>query len=221
MALSIGAQWLLMVADGMGGYLAGDVASRQTVDYFNEHLRDAAAVTVNDLVAMAKAASNQIYEMGRGNPEYEGMGTTLTLALVDDHHAYLVHAGDSRAYLWRRGMLSRLTDDHSIAGELLRQGKINEEQARVHPQRHVVTRGLGGPEIPDFDTRTVELESGDLLLLCSDGLYATMPDAHIADILGRGLSPALAAEDLVNAANIAGGPDNITVVLAELRGETK
>src|SRR5205807_2819087 len=141
------------------------------------------------------------------------MGTTLTVAYLDDSELSIAHVGDSRAYLFRDGSLKRLTQDHSLVDELVRRGKLTEEQAAEHPQRSIITRALGPEPTVEVDTFTYSMRPGDVLLLCSDGLTSMVPEQRIAEILagGDGMKPL--ADQLIDEANAAGGRDNITVVL--------
>ena len=141
------------------------------------------------------------------------MGTTLTAALLDDAHLAIAHVGDSRAYLFRDGTLQRLTKDHSLVGELVRAGKLTEEQAEEHPQRSIITRALGPEPTVDVDTVSYSVRAGDVLLLCSDGLTSMITEEQISEILGTPDSLDSKADRLIAAANHAGGRDNITVVL--------
>ena len=145
------------------------------------------------------------------------MGTTMTVALVDGGRVWIGHVGDSRAYLIREGELSQLTDDHSLVGELVRSGKLAPEEAETHPQRSVITRALGTDPDVDVDTITIETRSGDLFLLCSDGLYSMVGNDRILELVERNRRDLdVAAKALVAAANKGGGDDNITVVAFEI-----
>jgi protein phosphatase len=143
------------------------------------------------------------------------MGTTLTAAaLAGDHHLQLAHVGDSRAYLLRDGTLEQLTVDHTVVGELVRRGRLTPEQAAVHPERSILTRAVGlDPRIPVDTPDSLELQDGDQVLLCSDGLTEAVDDDQIAQLLSAGPDGNAACQALIDAANAAGGPDNITVVL--------
>src|SRR5436309_1015522 len=160
---------LFVVADGMGGAQAGEVASQLAIESF-EHGLDGTGSPEERLAHKVREANRQIYERSRTESGQEGMGTTLTAAYLDDAQLAIAHVGDSRAYLFRDGELTRLTRDHSLVDELVRQGKLTEAEAAEHPQRSIITRALG-PE-PDVtpDTFTYPVRSGDVLLLCSDGL---------------------------------------------------
>ena len=208
---------LFAIADGMGGAQAGEVASRLAAAVFEE---GAAAVQGEDGVAtVVRAANARIFERAVHDPAVAGMGTTATVAVVDAAAATvtIAHVGDSRAYLYRLGSLEQLTTDHSLVGELVRSGRLTEDEAAVHPHRSVITRALGTDADVEVDTLTVDGAPGDLVLLCSDGLSAMVRDDEILRVLeATGAAPREAAEALVSAANAAGGEDNVTVLLFEL-----
>jgi PPM family protein phosphatase len=208
---------LFAIADGMGGAQAGEVASRLAAAAFEE---GAAAIRGEEGVAtVVRAANAKIFERAVHDPAVAGMGTTATVAVVDEAAATvtIAHVGDSRAYLYRNGVLEQLTTDHSLVGELVRSGRLTEDEAAVHPHRSVITRALGTDADVEVDTLTLEAAPGDLVLLCSDGLSAMVRDEEIVRLLGSADgAPRESAEALVSAANAAGGEDNVTVVLFEL-----
>lgn len=209
---------LFAVADGMGGAQAGEVASRLAVEVFRRGLEDDAASDPEaSLAARAQEANTRVYDLAQSNPEQAGMGTTLTVAYVGTDEVSVAHVGDSRAYCLRDGELLRLTDDHSLVDELVRQGKLTPEEAEKHPQRSIITRALGPEPEVEVDTRTHRARPGDLYLLCSDGLTTMVTEPLIAEILREHESLHDAGEALLAAANEAGGRDNITVVLFRLR----
>jgi len=206
---------LFVVADGMGGAQAGEVASRIAVECFEPGLPDASHPEL-ELAALARAANARIHELSHANAEQAGMGTTLTAAYVGEQEVAIAHVGDSRAYCLRDGQLLRLTDDHSLVDELLRQGRLTPEEAVDHPQRSVITRALGPEGTVEVDTRSFRGRAEDVYLLCSDGLTTMISEELIAATLRA--HPVLrdAGEALIAAANQAGGRDNITVVLIRL-----
>jgi protein phosphatase len=206
---------LFVVADGMGGAQAGEVASRIAVDYFREGLEDD-ATPESALATIAVAANSRIHELSHSSAEHAGMGTTLTAVYVGDQEVAIAHVGDSRAYCLRDGELLRLTDDHSLVDELMRQGRLTPEEAVEHPQRSVITRALGPEGTVEVDTRSFRARSGDVYLLCSDGLTTMLSEEEIADVLRAHPRLRDAGEALIAAANEAGGRDNITVVLLRL-----
>jgi serine/threonine protein phosphatase PrpC len=206
---------LFVVADGMGGAQAGEVASRIAVESFQHGLNDASAPEVS-LATLAMQANARIHELSHSNAEHAGMGTTLTAVYVGDGEVAIAHVGDSRAYCLREGTLLRLTDDHSLVDELLRQGRLTPEEAVEHPQRSVITRALGPEGTVEVDTRSFRARAGDVYLLCSDGLTTMLSEEQIADLLREHPRLHDAGEALIAAANEAGGRDNITVVLLRL-----
>lgn len=204
---------LFVVADGMGGHQAGEVASGLAVAAFADGLPDGGDAAEFRLAELVQAANREIHDTSRSDAEHAGMGTTITAAYVDVDDVAIAHVGDSRAYRWRDGQLERLTDDHSLVEELIRQGKLTEAEAEEHPQRSIVTRALGPERDVQVDTRTVPARDGDLFLLCSDGLTGMLGEAGLTRVLGAGGALAVLVRNLIAAANAAGGRDNITVVL--------
>jgi protein phosphatase len=217
---------VFLVADGMGGHEAGEVASALTVRtveafvlhllhrFSNLELADEQGV-VADLKAALQHADARIFEEAAHHPQFTGMGTTLTLALVSGWKLFVMHAGDSRCYLYRGGPLRQLTEDHTLVGELARRGVIRPDEIRHHNLRHVVTNVLGGGEAGvRVDVHRVDLEPGDVLLVCTDGLTEMLDDARIAAVLAAEGEPQKACERLVAEANGAGGRDNVTVIVA-------
>lgn len=206
---------LFVVADGMGGAQAGEVASRLAIESFQPGLPDGVEPE-SALAELAQAANARIHELSHSNAEQAGMGTTLTALYVAEQEVAIAHVGDSRAYCLRDGELLRLTDDHSLVDELMRQGRLTPEEAVEHPQRSVITRALGPEGVVEVDTRTFRARAGDVYLLCSDGLTTMLSEPEIAAILRQHERLRDAGEALIAAANAAGGRDNITVVLVRL-----
>jgi PPM family protein phosphatase len=206
---------VFVVADGMGGAQAGEVASRMAVEAFEQGLPESGSPEER-LADRVREANRQIHELSHTDLERHGMGTTLTAAYLDDSHLAIAHVGDSRAYLFRDGELQRLTQDHSLVGELVRKGKLTEEQAEEHPQRSIITRALGPEPSVEVDTWTYPVRDRDVLLLCSDGLTSMITEDKIAEVLESSSSLNDAAARLISEANAAGGRDNITVVLTRL-----
>ncbi len=202
---------LFAVADGMGGHRAGEVASATAL----EALR--AAVAAGRPISEAiEAANSAVFSKAHGDENLRGMGTTLTAAVVTDDNSIVIgHVGDSRAYLFHGDELEQITEDHSLVEELVREGRLTPEQAVVHPQRSIITRALGVDEEVQVDVYPLELDAGDRLLLCSDGLTTMVRPTDIARILRRERDPRRAAEMLVDAANAAGGEDNVSAVVLE------
>lgn len=201
---------LLMVADGMGGHVAGDVASRVAVE--------AATESEGTPTERVEAANRAILDEVQRRPELAGMGTTLTLVELDtDGLARFAHVGDSRAYLLREGRLRQLTTDHTVVNEYVQAGKISAEEAATHPQRSMLTRALGLVPVVQVDAFEEPLRPGDRLLLCSDGVSSMIDDDDIAHALQRRV-PEEAAWDLVERANRAGGLDNATALVVDVEG---
>ena len=217
---------VLLVADGMGGHAAGEVASALTVEtvegFVVELLRrfsnlkaDDESGVLADLREAVRQADARIVEESEHHPELAGMGTTLTLAFASGRRLFVFHAGDSRCYLCRGGRLARMTEDHTVTADLVRRGAITPDEARRHPSRHIVTNILGGGQSGvHVDVRRVDLDAGDAVLICSDGLTDMLDDARIADVLAAESEPEAACVRLIAEANEAGGRDNITAVVA-------
>jgi protein phosphatase len=206
---------LFVVADGMGGAQAGEVASQIAVDHFRRGLEQTSDPE-HALAEVARAANARIYERSHTHSEQAGMGTTLTAVYVGEDEVSIAHVGDSRAYLLRDGELTRLTEDHSLVDELMRQGRLTPEEAVEHPQRSVITRALGPEGTVEVDTHTFSARAGDVYLVCSDGLTSMVSEDELAATLTSSRSLQAAGEALISAANAAGGRDNITVVLLRL-----
>ena len=208
---------VFVVADGMGGAQAGEVASRMAVEAFEPGLDDDGDTSAEAaLIARIRLANGLIHDLAQSDRARQGMGTTITAAVVGEHDVAVAHVGDSRAYRLRAGAFERLTDDHSLVEELKRQGKLTDEEATHHPQRSIITRALGPEPSVEVDSATWPAEPGDVFLLCSDGLTSMIEDSQVAGLLREASSMEQAARALVAAANEAGGRDNITVVLFRL-----
>ncbi len=206
---------LFVVADGMGGAQAGEVASRLAAETFSAGLSDD-GTSEQRLEERVRAANQRIHEVSQGDRTLNGMGTTLTAAYLDGDELALAHVGDSRAYLLRDGELTRLTRDHTLVEELVRRGELTEQEAAEHPQRSIITRALGPEPDIEIDLHTHRVHAGDVLLLCSDGLTGMIGEDEVRELLAGAASLRDAGRALVDAANEAGGRDNITVVLFRL-----
>lgn len=206
---------LFAIADGMGGAQAGELAARLAAEALRE---DGGAGTAEQRVAsLVQEANRRVYERSSEDESASGMGTTMTVALVEGDEVVLGHVGDSRAYRIRDGGLEQLTEDHTLVQELMKDGRLTAEEARRHPQKSVITRVLGTDPVVDVDMFRVGAEPGDVFLLCSDGLTATVGDTAILEIVERNRADLDgAARALVDAANAGGGDDNITVVCFEI-----
>lgn len=207
---------LFVVADGMGGAQAGEVASEMAVEAFGGGLPDGDS-PAEGLVHIIESANQRIHERSRSSMRQAGMGTTVTAAYVGEDQVTVAHVGDSRCYLLREGELTRLTDDHSLVFELEKQGKLTPEQAESHPQRSVITRALGPEPNVQVDVEAFEAKAGDLFLVCSDGLTSMVREDKLKPLLAAPDRPLDAlGRELIAAANDAGGRDNITVILFRL-----
>jgi PPM family protein phosphatase len=207
---------LFAVADGMGGAKAGEVASGLAAAAVQESANDDESGEAR-VAALIEEANRRVFRRAHEDREASGMGTTMTVALIEDEQVAFGHVGDSRAYLIRDGQLEQLTDDHSLVAELVRSGKLTPEEAETHPQRSVITRALGTEADVDVDTFSVPATPGDLFLLCSDGLTSMVDDVTILEAVERNRSNLQdAAKALINAANRGGGEDNITVIFFEV-----
>jgi protein phosphatase len=207
---------LYLVADGMGGHRAGQVASGLAARAAVASLRvprEAPSGAVERLRACVVAANAEIVASSRAKPELAGMGTTVVALLAENARVALAHVGDSRAYLVRGKAIRRLTEDHTLVGELVRRGEISERAAASHPQRHVLLRALGVRRNVDPDMLELAPEPGDRYLLCSDGLTGHVADEEIAELVSEEADLDAACESLIDLANRRGGDDNITVVL--------
>ena len=206
---------MFIVADGMGGAQAGEVASALAAGTVNEIDHDPGQDGLEQVVTLIKAANLRVHERANADASASGMGTTMTVAMLQpDGKVAIGHVGDSRAYRLRDGRLEQLTDDHSLVAELVRRGELSPEEAAVHPQRSVITRALGTEADVDVDAFTVDTKDGDVFLLCSDGLSTMVDPDTIAGILARNHGHLEAAtRALIKAANDRGGDDNITAIL--------
>jgi PPM family protein phosphatase len=212
---------LFAIADGMGGAQAGELASRLAAAAVGR-----AETTEGSgrerVIALIEAANRSVYERASGDQSVSGMGTTMTVALVEDDQVWVGHVGDSRAYLVRDGALEQITEDHSLVAELVRSGRLTPDEADQHPHRSVITRALGTDAEVAIDAIAVPTRPGDVFVLCSDGLSSMVDDAVILEQLERHRDDLdTAARSLVDSANEAGGEDNITVVLFEVSGSSE
>ncbi len=216
---------LFIVADGMGGAEAGEIASQIAIRAISAELtpkligldsntRTDPAETLLPAIRDAIVGANaQVYMQAEKNPHWRGMGSTVVVAAVVGNHVYVGHVGDSRLYLINTGGISQKTEDHSIVHRLVKMGVIQPEEAETHPQRDVLTKAVGTQRNVEPDTLSFSLTSGDTLLLCSDGLTKHLTDAEIHAIIQNDVFPQRACDHLINTANLAGGEDNVTVVV--------
>ena len=209
-----GENGLYGVADGMGGHKAGDVASRMAVESVRK-LLEGAKPSAELLRGAIEEASLSVYAAQLDNPDLSGMGTTMTVIWEGKKRVLLGHVGDSRAYLLRDGKLLQVSEDHSMVAELVRDGVLSPEEARVHPYRNIITRALGTSETLDVDVLELDKKRGDTYLICSDGLYEYVEDDRMREILTSETMEA-AADLLLSLALEGGGRDNISLVIAEV-----
>jgi len=205
---------LVLVADGMGGHQAGEVASALAVETMKNLAEKAKGkeISVKTAVSWVRQANNAIYMKSMENPECKGMGTTLTALYFMKKHALLSHVGDSRCYRLRDHEIEQLSQDHSLVAELIRKGEITKEQAKIHPYRNVITRALGTDATVAVDVQDVDALPGDLFILCTDGLSNYISDEEFIEICdGKDMEEA--ADTLLNFALEGGGRDNITLLL--------
>ena len=224
---------LFVVADGMGGHVAGEVASRVAVEAISAFIEETAgadknrtwpfpfeptlSLEANRMKAAFRLANRRIASAIADSSDLRGMATTASAMLFGKSHACVAHVGDSRVYVLRNGELGQITHDHSWVEEQVRAGTMTASAARQHPWRNVVTRALSGGDDPEVDVAEVKPAPGERYLLCSDGLFSVVPDHSIAEILGdTRLSLGQMCDRLIEAANAAGGPDNITTLILQV-----
>ena len=208
---------LLIVADGMGGHAAGDLASRVCVETAVSSIEGSGQTeTIPILAEAVQKANRAVLKKAAEKPEYAGMGTTIVAAVIDGNTLYVANVGDSRLYLIDDDRIDQITLDHSLVAAMVRSGRISPEQMRNHPEKNIITRAVGGEENVEVDFFDVGLHKGDVVLLCSDGLTNMVEDEQIFRIVRREKTLRDAGQKLISAANSAGGRDNISVVLARL-----
>ena len=213
---------LIVLADGMGGHRAGHIAGEMTATDLGASWVDTQLHTLNDvrewMVAVLEEENKKIYQLGQTD-EYKGMGTTLEAVVVIDQQMIYAHVGDSRIGLIRNGEYAQLTSDHSLVGALVRAGQLSEDEARLHPQKNIITQSIGQHDPVEADIAIKTLEPGDYVLINSDGLTNMVSKEDIRDILVSDVPLENKAESLIRFANNAGGTDNITVALLHLPEE--
>jgi PPM family protein phosphatase len=216
---------LFLVADGMGGHAAGEIASSIAASVIEETLSNSSlSSNPEDLLRMAvQNANTRVYETQMNQPEYRGMGSTLTVLTFHQNRFYIAQVGDSRAYLLRNGSIAQLTKDHSLVWQLFEESLISKEELSRHPRKNLITRSIGThPQVePDVRDKDNETFDSDIFLLCSDGLTDVLSDLEIEHLMSmNGKSPQEICAKLVEAANSGGGPDNITVVVVRVTSST-
>jgi PPM family protein phosphatase len=216
---------LAVVADGMGGHRAGDVASSLTINKFEELWKSQGKFTTADqaeswLRNNISEINREVYEHSQSNMECEGMGTTVVAAICTENFATVVNIGDSRGYILNESGFSQLTEDHSLVNELVRSGQISKEDAEHHPRKNVLLRALGTEEKVEMDTRTIIFEEDDILLLCSDGLSNKVSQEEMKEILSGGVDLDEIGKQFISLANENGGEDNITLAIVKYPSES-
>lgn len=212
---------LFVIADGMGGHVAGDVASSTAIEAIERRRDMANAEDPQTLAGLVHEANAAVWARASSDANLRGMGTTCTLIYIDGPRAHVAHVGDSRAYRLRDGSLEQLTEDHTLVGRMVKEGRIPADEAERHPQRNIITRSVGVGSEVSVDLLAIDLDDGDRLLLCSDGLNSMVDRRDIEDALARERDPQRAADALVALANEAGGEDNTTVVVIDVHDEER
>ncbi|AGE21639.1 protein phosphatase [Geobacillus sp. GHH01] len=217
-------QYLAVVADGMGGHRAGDVASSMAVAYLQERWEKESglaspAEAEQWLKTQIASANEQLFRHALSHPECQGMGTTVVAAVCANSFATVAHIGDSRCYVLNKSGIQQLTDDHSLVNELVKSGQLSKEAAEHHPRKNVLLRALGTEPAVKIDVKTVALDEGDMLLLCSDGLSNKVPEADMIHILTGAGTLEEKAEALIELANGRGGEDNISLAVIDVSAE--
>ena len=211
---------IAIVADGMGGHLAGEVASQTAIELITKllHSKLSEDITIEKLEEALQEgiieSNSKIYLQSKNDLQFRGMGTTVVAAIISNEWIILGHIGDSRAYLVNETKITQLTKDHSLVNELLRNGQITEEEAENHPQKNILTRALGTDELVKIDHTVIHWENEDTLILCTDGLTNRVSDQKMSDLINnRAFTAQDIADQLVELANEAGGEDNISVII--------
>lgn len=211
---------IAIVADGMGGHLAGEVASQTAIELITQllHSKLSEDITIEKLEEALQEgiieSNSKIYLQSKNDLQFRGMGTTVVAAIISNEWIILGHIGDSRAYLVNETKITQLTKDHSLVNELLRNGQITEEEAENHPQKNILTRALGTDELVKIDHTVIHWENEDTLILCTDGLTNRVSDQKMSDLINnRAFTAQDIADQLVELANEAGGEDNISVII--------
>ena len=214
---------LAIVADGMGGHQAGDVASHLIISGLGEDWQKTELETSQEIIQWIlqhiQRENDDIFEKGRQNPTQIGMGTTIVAVVTLEKSVVLSHVGDSRCYLIRQGQIKQVTDDHSLVNELVKTGEITPEMANHHPRKNILVRSIGVPGTVETDVTELDIEPGDKLLLCSDGLSNMLTDDEILHIIETSPDLDVALNQLVQQANQAGGFDNITALICDYSAE--
>jgi PPM family protein phosphatase len=210
----------MAMADGMGGHQAGDIASSVAVQMLEKYTSLSGFSSNQEFEEKAErvlwnafsAANSHIHDLGKANPDHEGMGTTLTCALIDFDYAYIGHVGDTRAYTVSSAGITQITADHSVVGQMVTEGIITEQEARTHVKRNILTRAVGPELNVEIDLLRLPVQTGDIMFMCSDGLYATVTDGEIYQVLGTEMNLRAACTRLVDLAISRGSDDNVSAI---------
>lgn len=213
---------LLAVCDGMGGHQQGEVASHLAADAIRDYVMAHKERTDYDLLLTdaVQKANLEVFQQTGQDPDQFRMGTTVVACIIQEGEVYIAHVGDSRFYLYRQGQLKQITKDHSLVADMVRRGALSEEDAQNHPDKSALTRALGMDDEVEIDLDYVELEEGDILLLCTDGLTNMVSDPTIAEILSTDRPSKSKCEELIERAKDQGGLDNITATIYQYRSES-
>lgn len=218
----LNAPHLYIVADGMGGHNGGEIASRTSVDTVKSFIEDGyvSVEYINDRLLMLRdaivKANSMVYNRSIEERDLKGMGTTFTMAMIEGKRLYIGHIGDSRMYLMRKGECRKLTEDHSLVAQLIKNGSISPEEGDKHPQKNIITKALGIDMTVEMDLNTEDLQDKDILLLCTDGLTNMLQLDEILRICSTNKSPQLITEELIQGANTRGGKDNVTAIVVKV-----
>ncbi|MBO0959160.1 Stp1/IreP family PP2C-type Ser/Thr phosphatase [Neobacillus sp. MM2021_6] len=217
---------LAIVADGMGGHRAGDVASKMSVTHLQESWEQTEGIITADdaekwLRTQIFEVNQLVFDHANNNVECDGMGTTIEAVIATNHFATIAHVGDSRCYIFNDSGFQQLTEDHTLVNELVRTGQITKEDAEHHPRKNVILRAIGTEQDVKIDTKTIIFEEGDILLLCSDGLSNKVKEEQMISILQSEDSLEQKALSLINGANENGGEDNITLIILEFDDDSE
>ncbi|EPZ39290.1 serine/threonine protein phosphatase PP2C family [Anoxybacillus ayderensis] len=212
--------YLAVVADGMGGHLAGDVASEMTMTQLKQFWEETEEMTSPQqaetwLKEHIMKVNESLFQHSQTNDHCQGMGTTIVAAICTKQFATIGHIGDSRCYLLNANGFQQMTEDHSLVNELVKSGQLSKEDAEYHPRKHVLLRALGTEQVIELDVKTVAVDEGDMLLLCSDGLSNKVPEQTMVDVLTSDRSLEEKAQALIDVANEHGGEDNITLAIVQ------
>ena len=217
---------IFMVADGVGGHNSGEIASRTTISKIVEYIRknalgkDFTEIEVKDyFIKCIEKVNKSVYDLSMLQPENTGMATTVAIAYIDRDNAYVTNVGDSRAYLFREGALTQITEDHTYVNALIRKGIITKEEARFHEKKNIITKAIGGEALTSPDFFCVSIAPGDVIILCTDGLHGEIGDDMICRIVAAGAGMTETCSSLVNKANQCGGRDNITIICLKIKGD--